>query len=421
MARHDHCTRYILLLGWILVLWGLTLGWAGPAAAQGSVAVTIDPGQFAGSYIVRSASLGATLLTGVRVLTLAPGSYDVDVGMSGSCSRKTFVVNGDGTVGNSPVNDSAGAFAFDGSTVRFKNATVQFDPGQFRGLIWVELSHTGAVGPFAPPGSLVVVPDTVYDIRLPAVVFSWVYFQVTAEGAVAAPGPLPAGCVNSTSIVPTVDALSFSGTTVHLKNTIVRLDPRQYQGYYAFWAAGGGWQRGPQDFVLIPGFDYGVNLTSLNYFGWISFKLGGDGSLAYYPTGKDSTRQIEFDNVATPPTVQFRNAMVTFDPGRYAGFYRFDTATPVGNGQLSGLQNIVHVPDTYFEMRLSGSRIGPSRAPLSARCSTPRTSSTCRGPPRPSGPRGSRWCPATPVPGGLTMSRRTQGCAGLPRPRWSPR
>jgi hypothetical protein len=356
-AHHSHRAPGVLLFGGILILWGLVLGWNGTAAGQ-TFPITIDPAAFPGTYFVSSAGITSPV-SGVRVFNLAPGSYNVDIGMAGSCSRKAFVVTATGTVANSPNNDSSGAFEFDGGTVRFKNATIQFDPGQFQGAIWVQINAGNiAVGQLDPPGSLVLVPDNTYRIRLPYFVSSHVVFRVSATGQVEAP---ITPCVIPNVTVDANDALNFAGNTVQFRNTIVRLDPRQYVGNYTFPAMKTGpatpWVTGPRDFVVIPGFDYGIAFSSLAYYGWFAFKVNPDGTLALFPVAKDSANQIELDNSASPPTVQFKNVTINFDPGSYQGSYRFDNSTPTFS-PITGPFSLVLLPDTKYEMRIGSSRVG---------------------------------------------------------------
>jgi hypothetical protein len=110
-----------------------SLGWVTPSLAQ-TFPITIDPQGFLGSYIPYFSGGVATFAS--QVYDLAPGTYNVDIGQAGSCSRKSFTVNADGTVSNPLSNDSSGAFDFVGSTVRFKNVSVNFDSGQYEGDIW---------------------------------------------------------------------------------------------------------------------------------------------------------------------------------------------------------------------------------------------------------------------------------------------
>lgn len=328
-----------------------SLGWVTPSWAQTTTfPITIDPQGFLGSYNPY-VSNPVTTVSGVKVYNLAPGTYNVDIGLAGSCSRKSFTVNGDGTVSNPITNDSSGAFDFVGSTVRFKNSTVNFDGGAFLGRISVHLSgltNTGFV--FVPPGSLVVVPDNVYRIRITG--FSNVHFRVNASGQVE---PIPInlpGCSGSTTNVPSNDALTFSGNTVQFKNTTVRLDPRQYPGSYTTTDPNFVRSRGITDVVLIPGFDFIVTTTSLNSLGLIVFKVNPDGTVGLYTPPSpfvDASNQVDFDNTANPPTVKFKNVTVNFDPGAYQGKYFLDHATNPSGLALTGPTSHILIPDTKYQ------------------------------------------------------------------------
>ncbi len=330
-------------------------GWALPTWAQ-TFPITIDPQGFAGQYWVYGTG-GIAGASGSQVLNLSPGAYNMDIGNGGSCSRKTFVVNADGTVANSTTNDSSGSFDFFGSTVRFKNVTVNFDSGQYDGTIWVQLGGTTGFD-INPPTSLLVVPDNIYRIRIPRFVGSWTHFLVTATGQVEE--AIVTTCAAVWGTVPSTTALTFNGNTVVFKNTTVRFDPQTYTGNYFVSPVNFSLLKGQKDVVLIPGFDYGVKLSSLDALGNFWFKVNGDGSLNYFPAVKDSTTQIEFDNAASPPTVKFKNVTVNFNPDQYQGVYRFDLSTPVSNSPVTGPLSLVLVPDTHYEMDISASRIGYS-------------------------------------------------------------
>jgi hypothetical protein len=255
----------------LIILIVSSLGWVTPAWAQ-TFPITIDPQAFLGGY-VPYVSNPYSFVTGVQTYNLAPGTYNLDIGLAGSCHRKAFTVNGDGTVSNPVTNDSSGALDFVGSTVRFKNNTVNFDGGAYPGTIWIQLGLTGPFS-FTPPGSLVVVPDNVYRIRITG--FSNVHFRVNASGQVE---PIPINLPGCSGSVPSNDALIFSGNTVQLKNTTVRIDPRQYTGnYYLFGLV----KKGIQDLVLVPGFDFIVKLTSLDSFGQLYFKTNADGTVGLF-------------------------------------------------------------------------------------------------------------------------------------------
>ncbi len=339
----------------LLIAVAALLGWSTPSWAQ-TFPITIDPQAFLGSYNPYVSNPPGHV-SGIQVYNLAPGTYNVEISF-GSCSSKAFTVNGDGTVSNPITNDSSGAFDFIGSTVRFKNSTVNFDGGAYLGQISVHLSgltNTGFV--FVPPGNLVVVPDTVYRIRLTGAA-SHTYFRINASGQAEA-ALLPAGCNNPSFTVPSDTALTFNGNTVTFRNTTVRFDPIGYTGLYAFSAAFLNSLTGPQNLITVPGFDYQVNISSADVF-WI--KVNGDGTLGYFPAVKDSTNQIQFDNAASPPTVKFKNVAVNFNPDQYLGIYTLsgqylgNTGT-VPHSPVTGPFSLILVPDTSYEMNISASRI----------------------------------------------------------------
>lgn len=338
------------------------LSWILPSGAQAQTfPITIDPQGFLGSYIPY-VSNPVTTVSGVQTYNLVPGTYNVDIGLTGSCSRKAFTVNGDGTVSNPTTNNSSGAFDFGGSTVQFKNSTVNFDGGLYGGQIWVHLANSTGSFKFKPPGSLVVVPDNVYRIK-PDEVFSSVYFRVDSSGLVE---PIPAsfgGCSASNTVVNSNDALLFSGNTVQLKNTTVRFDPRQYPGGYVigptFFTTGR--SRGITDVVLIPGFDGIVKTSSSNGLGYFLYKVNPDETVGLYnPPAPflDSHNQIDFDNTSNPPAIRFKNVTVNFDPGTFQGSYFLDHATNPSGLALTGQTSHVLIPDTEYQGNIANAPIG---------------------------------------------------------------
>jgi hypothetical protein len=149
--------------GPILLVLLLVVAVMSPASAA-AAEIVIDPGDYTLGFSVA----GGEVVTGLVVLDLAPGTYEIDNGArveipgSGS-SRFVFTVNADGTIGDirNPVSGApSGAATAIGNRLVFRQATVQIEPGryhddyllQYRGP---ELSGTQSV---------VVVPDLVYQV-----------------------------------------------------------------------------------------------------------------------------------------------------------------------------------------------------------------------------------------------------------------
>jgi hypothetical protein len=342
----------------VLLLLGLTWPvWADAATFP----VTVDPQSFLGTYFIPGVT--ATSVSGTQTFNVVPGTYSLDIGLAGSCSRKAFTVNSDGTVSNpsAPSPDSSGALDFIGNTVRFKNNTVNFNGDAYQGRIRVLLSNLLNFI-ITSTGSLTIVPDNIYRIGIDGA-FHHVLFQVNALGQVEPVTPIPSGCFTPNRTVQSNDGLLFSGNTVTLRNTTVRFDPRLFPGNYAVAPVSSavGFVKGIQDVVLIPGFDAVVNLTSLNSFGLFTFKVNPDGSVGLFSPPAplvDSANQIDFDNAASPPAVKFKNTTVNFDPGPYQGNYFFDRTTAISNSPQTGPTSHILVPDTKYEMSVAGNRIG---------------------------------------------------------------
>lgn len=327
------------------------------AVAQTPVPVTVDPVGFTGTYSIVGVLPAAN--TGVKVFNLAPGAYQMDIGAAGSCSRKSFVVNGDGTVANSPLADSSGAFDFAGSTLQFRNAVVQVQGGGFAGRAWLALNAAAAdyvVAPF----SRVVVPDTVYRLRADQS-FTSTHFHVDAGGMVQPDASGAGSCAPSNIVSASTDSLDFLATAVAFRTATVRFDPRLYPGGYSVHPVEvPSFAAGTRDVVLIRGFSRQVKLSTLDSLGQFSFRVQADGDLAYYTQAglPSSVNQVDLDNAATPRAVRFRNATVHFVPGDFAGLYRFDRSTAQHLSAQSGSTSHVLVPDTRYEMRIGASRIG---------------------------------------------------------------
>ena len=66
------------------------LGWVLPSGAQAQTfPVTIDPQGFAGQIWVYGTG-GVAGTSGVQILNLSPGAYNMVIGNAGNCGRKTF-------------------------------------------------------------------------------------------------------------------------------------------------------------------------------------------------------------------------------------------------------------------------------------------------------------------------------------------
>jgi len=327
------------------------------AVAQTPVPVTVDPVGYAGTYTIVGVLPASN--TGSKLFNLAPGAYQVDIGAAGSCSRKSFVVNPDGTVANSPVADSSGAFDFAGSILRFRNTVVQVQGGGYAGRAWLAL-NAAAADFVAAPFSRVVVPDTVYRLRVDQS-FTSTHFHVDAAGQVQPDAGAAVNCAPSNIVSASADSLDFLGSAVTFRTAPVRFDPRLYPGGYSVHPVEvPAFAGGERDVVLVRGFSQQVKLSSLDSMGQFSFRLQADGDLAHYtpPGSTPSVDQVDLDNAATPRAVRFRNTTAHFVPGDFAGLYRFDRSTAQHLSAQSGATSHVLVPGTRYEMRIGATRIG---------------------------------------------------------------
>lgn len=308
-----------------------------------AVPITIDPGDYEGPYWVYGTG-GANNVRGVNVLDLAVGGHSMDIGNLGSQTRKTIVVNVDGTVSNSSTNDSSDSLIFNGtSTLTIKNVTINFDPDQYQGNIAVS-SITTTVSPL--PDSVVLVPANNYRVNIHLNDGFGRFFYVDANGEVG-PGQFDA---------KSADAFIFNGDTLKLRNVIVRIDPQDYLGSYV--PAIGGLTKGINDYVFLPGFQFRIKLASLDAAATLWFEVNGDGAVGLVDgtnPGLNSSNEMEFDNSSNPVAVRFKTVTVNFDPDKYVGWYRLDLSQEVIGQWHSGPKSVAMVPDNDYAMQFGAS------------------------------------------------------------------
>lgn len=331
------------LIGFLIGLFFIVSG-----STASAVPITIDPGNYEGSYWVYGTG-GASKITGVNVLDLAIGGHSMDIGNLGSQTRKTIIVNTDGTVSNSPTNDSSDSLIFNGtSTVTFKNAIINFDPDQYAGTIWMNYITSSN---FEIPNSVVLVPGNNYRVAIGGHDNGGRIFYVDANGQV---GP-------SASDAKSADAFIFNGDTIKFRNVTVRIDAQDYLGHYILPLKVYDRLTGVNDYVLLPGFGYRVKLASLDAAATIWFEVNGDGTVGLYDSSNlyfSSHNEVHFDNSSSPVAIRFKTVTVNFDTGKYEGAYRLDLSQEVVGQYSYGPQSVALVPDNDYAMQF-----GPSLEP----------------------------------------------------------
>ena len=202
--------------------------------------VEIDTGAFVGSY--GGALLGPGSVTGDQSIVVIP---DMRWGVTNFTDPQGISFDVD-TAGNVTPVDTDRALA-SGSTLSFKNTTIQIDVGEYIG------AYTGAMfGPIGVSGDheVVVVPDMLWGIANGSDP-QGVIFSVSDLGIVVSLDPVEANGVNS---------------VLALENILVSIDPTTFTGNYQ---TAGLILTGQSVITLIPGL---LNTIGINGVGVGSYE-----------------------------------------------------------------------------------------------------------------------------------------------------
>jgi len=285
--------------------------------------ISVDPADFVGSYNVQAAGhnvLGAG--TGVQSAVVIPGySYRVLVNGVG---YSDFDVDSDGNVTS---QNTAAAFGADvdgdqiDETLRFNNAQIMIDPGDYTGTYYVEggsllPSTTGTAGVIVVPGmdhyTLSVSGVGSYD------------FSVDDNGE-----PVPSSI--------DVDVSGAIYTFLLSQVTHVNIDPQGFTGSYMIFGGPSEWLTGYQTLELDPG-TYTIDLAGTGTATDITFDVNS----GHIVTSQDPSRAVAYGNSLT-----FNNQTITINPAAYEGQYLVSGGVTTGTSGWwsSGVLDVVVVPD----------------------------------------------------------------------------
>ncbi len=145
-----------------------------------NVTIRIDPQLYLGHYQMRLLKIAGTdsPISGINDVVLIPGlDYSMKLASLDAAAQVLFHVNGDGTLdlhsraNSNPVLDSSNSLEFDNTaspaTLKLKNVTVNFEPGDFAGGYRLDLSQQTLGQYFSGPlTGHVLVPGLRYELRL---------------------------------------------------------------------------------------------------------------------------------------------------------------------------------------------------------------------------------------------------------------
>ncbi|HUS33570.1 MAG TPA: Ig-like domain-containing protein, partial [Kofleriaceae bacterium] len=243
-------------------------------AAQRSDAhtITVDPVAYQGVYQVD----GGAQKTSTATFDLAAGTHTVSV----VSSTFTFVVDAAGQVSSS--QNPAQAL---GSTLRFKNVTINVDPAAYDGRYFLRSQFSQQ---FVGPHSFVVLPSLTYDMS--NIVSLW-SFSVDALGNVL--------CSHAAS--------TCSGNTLRFNTTAITVAPGAYTGRYFLRSHFTEQFTGSHTFIVIRGLEeHFSNVTDL------------------LPFNVDATGNVVISSPAATgagSTLSLNTTTMTVDPGQYTGLY----------------------------------------------------------------------------------------------------
>ncbi|MBI6546055.1 MAG: hypothetical protein HY692_04630, partial [Cyanobacteria bacterium NC_groundwater_1444_Ag_S-0.65um_54_12] len=251
-----------------------------------TVTLTIDPGSYAGNYIISGSFQPAYVIGGTTVKLLRGlAGYQLIAG-----SPHLFDVNSDGTV--SP----RGSWAQGGSQLTFSNLALTVQANSYTGSWSINnvtpASQTGTVAVALPKDS----KGYVFNVMGTSFTFDMDNLgSVTTSGSPYATG--------GTQVI-TLQMITLS------------MESNGYLGQYSLVGLTG-WVSGNQDIVLMKSFAYRVSFWPGNSY--IAFKVGSDGSIALQNAGG----QASTDALSVPGIgrLAFNTTQITVNSQQWAGNY----------------------------------------------------------------------------------------------------
>ena len=282
--------------------------------------VTIDPGDYAGSYSVD----GQTYQAETATVVFDPGTYTLSVSGAGDI---LFDVD---TFGN--VTSQNPVAAVGGPNSLMINTTDVFvDPGDYVGSYVITAGSSVVLSPEGSgPQSAKVIPGFTFRVVLP-----WltnVDFDVDAAGNVTSQNQL---------------AVAGDGTTntLQINTTEVVVDPGDYVGSYAI-AAGtsvltGGSVTGLQSTKVIPGLTYRLEFP---FLATVHFDVDAAGNVT-------SQNQLAVTGDGTNNTLQVNTTEIVVDPRDYVGSYAINGGTSILMSSAGpGLQGVKVIPGFTYRV-----------------------------------------------------------------------
>ncbi len=224
----------------------LVAGWLHCMSSAFAFPVKLDPGDYAGVYLLSPGGTGR--FTGAQTFELAPGTYFLDTGaqMGGApfSSYFTFAVDASGQV--TDISNPAAARAI-GSTLVLNTASITIDPADYSGVYVLSAFHPAR---WQGAQTVKLVPGLLYGIDNGTALwgptfYSTFYFAADASGQVRDISNPPAA--------------RGSGGILIFNTTKVAIVPVGYTGGYSLSAFG--WSRqflGNQTVALIPNLLYSL-------------------------------------------------------------------------------------------------------------------------------------------------------------------
>lgn len=266
--------------------------------------ITIEPGAYAGPYIVAD---GAEV-TGRQTFDLAPGDYKLDDGnnIGGTAANpilgSSFFFHVDAT---GQVTTSSAAATGAGGTLTLQNATVHV---AVNGYPYRYFAFGESIPALTGDADLVVIPGLSFTIDDASFLDGSAFvYDVDASGHVACNTP----------------AASCAGGVVTLQPVPVAVNPGSYAFTWALTATATQLYSGAQTFPLLRGLVYGLDDGAEIGGSELAFKVGADGTV---------TPLVPAGAATGGASLAFDDVLLHVDSGGYPGQYRLG---PVGLAQGS--------------------------------------------------------------------------------------
>jgi len=200
---------------------------------------------------------------------------------------------------------------------------VTIDPGEYAGQWQIETTASSRVN-----GRQIVDLDSgTHTIKLVGLDPSRLTFHVSENGVVTSDN---------------VDAAVGGQSTLTFNNTLLTVDPGDYNGSWYIYQVTRHLTGQQQDIIVVPGLGYSMVVGGGGYYASrILFHVAADGVV----TSGNTAAAVGGKN-----TLTFKNTSLTVDPVDYSGKWRIHRVTPY----LKGLQEVIVVPGLNNSMIVAG-------------------------------------------------------------------